>query len=148
MSNPEVTDTAGLYKKLYNFKSELTAVIKKSKNPFFKSNYADLNEHLNVVEPLCLKHGLVLTQPIQATSSGQNIVSTVLTDVDTGLSVRSSLSLPALDDMQKLGGAITYARRYTLSSAAAMKAEDDDANFATGKVKKTRAKSKVDAEDF
>lgn len=121
-----------LYTKIFKLKSEMGAVTKSAKNPFFKSNYADLNSHLDVVEPLASKHGLLLSQQTVAAQIG-NLVVTKLTDIDTGQSLESSFRIPDLDDMQKLGGAITYARRYTLGSLLGMKAEDDDGNTATGK---------------
>ena len=135
-----------LNKALHNLKSELTAVKKDSKNPFFKSNYADLNAHLELLEPLLNKHNLVLTQSTK--TNGQfNIVESAITEVSANAMVVSSLKIPDLDDMQKLGGAITYARRYTLSALLGMRAEDDDGNLASGKPKK-RVTKKASNDDF
>ena len=131
---------------LFNLKAELKAVAKTSKNPFFKSNYADLNAHLDVIEPLLHKHSLILTQ--QTKTNGQfNVQETCLTHRLSGEVLVSSLALPTTDDMQKLGGAITYARRYTLSAALGMKAEDDDGNTATGKGVKKKVSRKVASND-
>ena len=117
-------------------KAELKAVIKDATNPHFRSRYADLNSHLDEVEPLATKHSLILTQAtsIMPTEGGRihNILVTRLTHAESGESEEASLLLPDLTDMQKLGSAITYARRYTLSALLAMKAEDDDGNDATG----------------
>jgi hypothetical protein len=60
-------------------------------------------------------------------------VCTVIFDVETELSIESSIMLPALQDPQKLGSAITYFRRYTLQSLLSLQAEDDDANKASRK---------------
>ena len=128
----EAVNLVGLYKKLFKVKSELGAVTKGSVNPFHKSRYADLNAHLEVIEPILEKNGLILTQT--TTSNGQaNFVRTEITDIDTGAQILSVLLLPNLDDMQKLGGAITYARRYTLGAALAIQTEDDDGQTAIGK---------------
>lgn len=136
-----------LYTKLAKVKKDLGSVTKSSVNPFFKSSYADLNAHLNVVEPVLEKHGLILTQPT-FTNGAENIVKSDITDVETGAMISSSLKLVfENEDMQKLGGAITYARRYTLGSLLAMKAEDDDGNTAAGKPKKF-SKVKAASEDF
>lgn len=126
------TNLVGLYKKIFAVKAELGAVTKDSNNPFFKSKYADLNAHLETVEPILAKNNLVLTQT--TTSNGQaNFVRTEITDITTGAQIMSVLLLPNLDDMQKLGGAITYARRYTLGAALAIQTEDDDGQTAVGK---------------
>ena len=75
------------------------------------------------------------------------MVVTEIRDINTGASIQSSLSLPALTDMQKLGGAITYARRYTLGSLFAMLTEDDDGETAAGRgtTRKKTVKGKVAA---
>ena len=45
----------------------------------------------------------------------------------------SSIPLGDITDPQKLGGAITYYRRYTLQSLLGLQAEDDDGNTASGR---------------
>jgi hypothetical protein len=123
-----------LLQKLSKVKAKMGAVAKTSDNPYFKSKYADLNSHLEAIEPLLQENGLFLTQPCEIVG-GKNVVSTRVYDVETGESISSSLELLVKDvDMQKLGSAVTYARRYTLSAIFGMKAEDDDANVVSGKV--------------
>jgi hypothetical protein len=130
-----------LYKKIWQVKSEIGAVTRSSNNPFFKTKYADLNAHLEVVEPICQKLGLVLTQSTLANPQLGNVVKTDITDIESGAQISSILQLPKLDDMQKLGGAITYARRYTLGALLAIQTEDDDGNTATGRTFVAPAKS-------
>jgi hypothetical protein len=131
--NREETNLINLYKKLHAVKSKIGMVTKSSNNPFFKTKYADLNAHLEVVEPICQELGLVLTQSTLANPQLGNVVKTDITDIDSGAQISSVLQLPKLDDMQKLGGAITYARRYTLGALLAIQTDDDDGNTATGK---------------
>jgi hypothetical protein len=69
-----------------------------------------------------------MLQPIQ-----NGNVTTIIIDCENNESVESSISLPALQDPQKLGSAITYFRRYTLQSLLSLQAEDDDANKASRK---------------
>lgn len=146
--NGKQSDVSSLYVKLAKAKNKMGAVLKKSKNPYFKSNYADLNAHIDAVEPTLLEFGLVLTQPIES-NGVNNVVKSVVTDVESGMSVTSALALPTFEDMQKLGGAITYARRYTLSALLGMKAEDDDGNLASNKFSKpTTTRKRVSLDDF
>ena len=133
---------------LQKLKSELQPVHKDKTNPYFNSHYADINNFLDVVEPACEKHGFVLTQPLVC-DNGQTMVQTIITHVDTGESVVSSLPFEMLADPQKVGSLITYYRRYTLQSALGMRADDDDANALVDKPKKPRkqrapAKPKMD----
>lgn len=115
-----------LLKKLAKVKSELQAVTKGANNPFFKSKYADLNTHLDEVEPRLEKHGLMLLQPVALTSNGENTVSSIIVDIESGEELVSVMKLVGETDMQKAGSAITYARRYTLGALLSMKAIDDD----------------------
>lgn len=117
-----------LYLKLAEVKREVGKVSKNSKNPHFKNTYADLNALIDAVEPILLEKGLLMLQPI-----AEGKVCTVIFDVETELSIESSIALPALQDPQKLGSAITYFRRYTLQSLLSLQAEDDDANKASKK---------------
>ena len=119
-------------------KKEIGAITKDSKNPFFKSNYFDINKLIQQVEPILSKHRLVLLQPI---ANGQ--VLTQIFHVDTGEVVASSMTLIELNDPQKMGSQITYYRRYTLQSLLALEAEDDDGNSANGKVKEKPAEKQL-----
>lgn len=117
-----------IYKKLLDAKKEMEAITKDSKNPFFKSNYFDINSLLKEVEPILQKHSLLLLQPIK-----DGLVKSEIIDGDTDEIVSSEIQLPILNDPQKLGSAITYYRRYTLQSLLGLQAEDDDANSVSRK---------------
>ena len=116
-----------IYKQLLEVQKEVGAISKDSKNPFFKSKYFDINKLIEVVNPVLSKHGLVLLQPIE-----DNKVYSKIFDANAEkgekLCVESSLELPNLTDPQKIGSAISYYRRYTLSSLLGLQAEDNDGN--------------------
>jgi hypothetical protein len=123
----EANKPNNIYYKLSLVKQEIGVLSKNAKNPFFKSDYLDLNGILSAVEPLLFKHGLVLLQPIN-----MNEVMTLITDTETEQSVQSQVIIPCnITDPQKLGSAITYFRRYTLQSLLALQAVDDDGNHAS-----------------
>lgn len=117
-----------IYTKLAELKKEVGKMTKDSKNPFFNSKYFDINQLLEHLEPLLQKNGLIVLQPI----INKEVISKII-EIETGDEVCSSLELPALNDPQKIGSAITYYRRYTLQSLLGIQAEDDDANKASGK---------------
>ena len=118
-----------IYKKLYKVQKEIGAISKDSTNPFYKSKYFDINSLIKQLTPILQKHNLLLLQPIEDDKQYSRIV-----DLDGGM-VESSLALPTDLDAQKIGGAITYYRRYTLVALLGLQAEDDDGNLASGKVK-------------
>ena len=116
-----------IYNKLYKVQKEIGAISKDSTNPFYKSKYLNINSLIKQLTPILEKHNLLLLQPIEDDKQYSRII-----DLDGGM-VESSLALPTDLDAQKIGGAITYYRRYTLVALLGLQAEDDDGNLASGK---------------
>ncbi|HNR26169.1 MAG TPA: ERF family protein [Methanobacteriaceae archaeon] len=111
---------------LIQLQSEIHNPSNTATNPFLKSKYAPLNEILNMVRPLCNKHGFFLFQDI----SGDGEFVTVETNIlhRTGHSIRSGeLEIkPDKKGIQGAGAAITYMRRYQLLSLLGIAGEDDN----------------------
>ena len=71
-------------------------------------------------------------------------MSSEIVDLKTGQALSSSLTLPEMTDPQKVGSAVTYYRRYTLTSLLALQSEeDDDGNSASGRVLKPKTDGAV-----
>ncbi len=143
----QVANTLSFHNALLSLHGDIEELKKDEKNPFFKSSYVPLPNMLKALKPVMKKHGFILTQGVDIGSHAQigmkNVVSSRVIHAATGLSQDSRLALPELVDMQKLGGAITYARRYTLSALLSLEEVDDDGNTASGNsVKKSAVKSK------
>lgn len=115
-----------IYQKLHLAKQSMGKVIKNATNPHLKRNYADINSIIDTVEPILLDHGLLLIQPVK-----DDKVYTIVVDVENGDRFESFMTLPPITDAQKLGGAITYFRRYTLVSLLSLQAVDDDGHEAS-----------------
>lgn len=124
---------SNIYFKLWKAKQEIGKINKSADNPFFKSKYADLNTILDVVEPILHKYNLILLQPVQ-----DGRVCSQVIDIETKEGVYSEMELPAINDPQKLGGCVSYYRRYTLQSLLSLSMQDDDANDVTQHVKNTK----------
>lgn len=121
-----------LSKALAIFHKEVGKIGKDAKNPFFKSNYASLPHILDeIAEPL-EKAGLVLTQ--FPDGSG---LTTMLIHANSGQYLEATYEMPVAkaNDPQALGSAISYARRYAVSSILSLKIEDDDAESAMKSVR-------------
>lgn len=117
-----------IYKKLLEFQKLGISIRKDKKNPHFKNEYASLNEVLDKVkEPLNKLNVVIIQIP---TPTG---LETTLFDTDDDTFTVSTVPFINHTDMQKLGGAITYARRYALVSMLALEDEDDDGNTASVK---------------
>jgi hypothetical protein len=122
MQNDELTHV-GLYMKLHRAKMHIGKVVKNATNPHFKRSYADINALLETVEPILHENGLILLQPIH-----DNILLTQIIDIDSGQKVESWLTLPLIQDPQKMISATTYYRRATLQALLSLQAVDDDGN--------------------
>ena len=116
-----------IYKKLFKVTSTMDKMKKDSTNPFFKSKYFDINQLIEAVRPALIAEDLLLLQHIENGAVGTRII-----DIETGDSVEAFISLPNIDDPQKLGACVTYYRRFTLGSLLGIEAEDDDGNLAAG----------------
>ena len=110
-----------IYSKLLDFQRKVEAVKKTKKNPHFKNTYADINEILSEVKPLLSELNMVLSQPIN-----DGVQYSIVTDVETGEALTSSIKLPDNLQPQQLGIAITYFRRYTLVTLLSLETEEDN----------------------
>jgi hypothetical protein len=102
-----------------------------SVNPHFRNKFASLISVREAVIPVLTKHGLSLAQfPISGEGSA-GVVNVLMHSSGEWLEETCLLPLTK-NDAQGAGSAITYARRYSLQSIAAVAAdEDDDANTAS-----------------
>lgn len=107
--------------------------VKDSKNPFFKSSYADLNAVREAVLPACNTNGISVLQPTVIYDGKKYIQTILLHESGEFISgITEILSVKELD-AQAQGSGISYARRYGLQSIANVGSEDDDGNSASGK---------------
>lgn len=112
---------------------EIKPAIKDANNPFFKSRYADLAAVYDVCREPLSKNGLSITQHPSAEDNKVTVESIVMHT--SGQWMGSRLTITSKDfTPQGIGSAITYARRYALSSILGIASEeDDDANKASGR---------------
>ena len=107
--------------------SEMEGAKKESTNPFFKSSYADLHAVIKSSLPHLSKYGLCVTQGNEPIKGAVCVTTTLMHE--SGQWIRSKVKLPlAKVDAQGVGSAITYGRRYGLSSMVGIAQYDDDAN--------------------
>ena len=113
-----------LFKALAEFQQEVPVILKDTTGYGYK--YADLPAILKVINPLLKTHGLGFYQAINGTS-----VSTVIFHIESGEQIDSSTDIPqnvklkGMNDFQVLGSAITYIRRYALSSMLGLITDKD-----------------------
>lgn len=133
---------SNLAKALCKAQNEMGGAVKDSKNPFFKSNYADLTSVIKAIKEPFYNNGLSYSQFPITSEGGSGIgVVTVLMH-SSGEWLESEFYLPiAKKDAQGGAQCVTYARRYSLQSMAGIPSADDDAEAAMMRGK-SPAKSK------
>jgi hypothetical protein len=122
-----------LFNSVANFQMECPKISKDANNPFFKgSKYATLPHILGIITPILKKNGLVILQPVI-----NNAVVTKLIHIDSGEFIESVYDIVCKDatNPQQIGSAVSYARRYSISSILNLNIDDDDdGNSASGNV--------------
>lgn len=98
---------------------------KDSKNPFFKSSYADLNSVREVAIPALNAQGITVLQPTVVVE-GKNYVKTLLLHESGEFLAALTEIKNTKGDAQSEGSGISYARRYGLQSFLNIGAVDDD----------------------
>jgi hypothetical protein len=122
-----------IYQKLLTIRSELSVIRKDKKNPFFHSNYVDINSVLELIIPKLTEYNLLLLQE-NGIEDGKDVIVTRVIDTDTKDEISSVIDVkcPKEKDPQAFGSGITYSRRYAIISLFALEQTDDDGHKASG----------------
>jgi len=113
-----------LFKNLAAFQQECPVIHKGTQG--YGYTYADLSQILTVINPLLKKHNLGFTQIIM-----EDKIKTILFETKNGENIESFISIPQnvslakMNEFQVLGSAITYLRRYALSSILGIVTDKD-----------------------
>ena len=117
-----------LFKALADFQQEVPIIHKGTSG--YGYSYADLPDTIEIINPYLAKNKLGFTQLV-----GSANVKTIIFHWESGESIESITDIPqgvtlkGMNDFQVLGSAITYIRRYALSSALGLVTDSDpDAN--------------------
>lgn len=117
----------------------IDALKKDANNPFFKSKYVQLKDVLAEVKKVCVQHNFIFYQK-PANHDGKNFLQTTIQH-SSGENIEGEIEIVSKDnnDPQKIGGGITYMRRYSLTCMFGIEEEDDDGNISA----KTKPATKV-----
>ena len=113
-----------IYKSLADFQQECPVIHKSTKG--YGYSYSDLPTIFAVINPLLKKNGLGFTQLINGSS-----IETILFHIETGETITSKTAIPedvslkGMNQFQVLGSAVTYIRRYALSSMLGIVTDKD-----------------------
>ena len=113
-----------IYKALADFQQEVPVIHKGTQG--YGYTYADLPAIFEVINPILKKHNLGFTQLLDG-----DAIKTIIFHTESGENLESSTNIPQnvslakMNDFQVLGSAITYIRRYALSSALGLVTDKD-----------------------
>ena len=117
---------------LIEFKKNAPKLI--NTKPAHNYSYLPLEMTLDQLNPVLLEYGLFVSQPFGISEQGQPTVITILRHV-SGEEIKGEIPLfipmlpettPQHKQMFAWGGAITYARRYSLKSILGLECDNDD----------------------
>ncbi|MEN2004403.1 ERF family protein [Staphylococcus hominis] len=122
-------------KALNNFHKEVKQPFKDKNNPFYKSKYVPLENVAEAIDKTSTKFGLTYTQYPVTNEKGEVGVATILHHESGEYMEYPPLMVkPEKNTPQGVGSAITYSRRYSLSTVFGITSDqDDDGNEASGK---------------
>lgn len=121
-----------LYEAVSKAQAEIKPAVLDMTNPHYKSKYASLTSILEAIREPLAKNNLAVLQQVETDEDGYWI-NTILAH-SSGQEISNSFRLIVnKNDMQGLGSAITYGRRYGISALlGVVDTEDDDGNGAVG----------------
>lgn len=121
-------------------KKAFSPALKDKTNPAFRSKYADLGACLEAVNDALLENGIAMYQETHDDAAGVTVETVFLHE--SGEFIRcGKFHVPAAkQDPQGYGSALTYARRYSLTTACGIAPEDDDGNAGTDAKRQQDAK--------
>jgi len=107
--------------------------IKDSKNPFFKSSYADLNAVREACMPALNDNGISVLQTTLNVDNRSYVRTTLLHESGEFISSDTEILTSKANDAQGYGSGISYARRYGLQALVCLGSADDDGEGAMGR---------------
>lgn len=116
---------------LVKAQAEMPKVEPNARNPHFKSEFVTIDHLIAKTKPVLTKHGLAIVQIPVVTEHG-HVLRSILLHAGSDESIEADTPLLGTTDMQKLGAAITYARRFAWAALLGISDEtDDDGNTAS-----------------
>lgn len=129
-------------KALVGFHSEVGRISKDGTNPHLKNRYATIDQIIEEIRPILATHGLFIMQMPTNTEAGEIRMTTRIYHTSGQWMESPTLTLkPQKQDAQGIGSAVTYARRYSLTSFLSLNTgEDDDGCRASAREARTATK--------
>lgn len=142
----QTAEISELSKALINFAKDFQSASLKAdaKNNHLRNSYVSLDQLLHTIRPILTKHKLAIMQDL----AGEFIITTLIHE--SGQYKGSAMPFNPMsgnkgtNNLQQIGGGITYAKRYALSALLAISVDvDDDGNSMNGQSMTVKKKPKL-----
>lgn len=128
--------------------AQMMGAKKDSKNPFFKSDYADLKSVTDAIKGPLNDNDISWVQGVGNSENGWPSVTTMIMH-KSGQFIKSSFALaPKKNDPQGVGSAVTYARRYSLAAICGVYQTDDDGEASMDRNQQKKSAGNSGAKDL
>jgi hypothetical protein len=121
---------ADLAAALVKAQAEMKPAAKESKNDHFKSKYADFSSVWEACRGPLTTHGIAVLQEVTLTEPGVCVSTRLLHSSGQWIQFEPLTVPVGKRDAHGVGSATSYGKRYALSAAVGVVAEDDDGNAA------------------
>lgn len=117
-----------LIEALINFQKDFHEVSlkKDKKNEHLRNAYVTLDNILHTIRPLLTKNGLVIVQSLTGSYLTSVLYHVSGQSITTQMPFNPMSGNKGTNDLQNLGGGITYAKRYQICAMLAISADVDD----------------------
>ena len=115
--------TKNVHTALIEFQKKGIVIGKDKSNPYFKSKYADISTILYVVQKPLAECGLYIIN--QQSTEHPNMLITAIVHAESETHIQTMTELKTRQsNMQEVGSALTYARRYALANLLSLLIDD------------------------
>lgn len=135
---------ADLFPALITARGKFTQIQKTKTNPHLKNKYADMGDILSAIGPALSGCNLMVVQSVEKPENGISVTTRIIHGSGQWIEYGPTTLPVDKPSPQAAGSAITYARRYALSAALCLVADDDDDGNGAG-VTKASGKEAADA---
>ena len=132
---------------LLEAQQNMAPVTKDSANPHFRSKYASLSAVMDVAKPALNEAGIALLQAASPIQDNQISVTTRIVHADSCEWIEAEISIPVEQPTaQKVGSALSYGKRYSLTSLLGLAEADDDGQAASHRTERQNGSTRPPAE--
>lgn len=127
VQSKEQAPATSIWKAIADFQQEVPIIHKDSVHAYGGYTYADLSKIIQVITPYLKKHNLGFIQPLEGHGQLRTVIFHTITNerIESVIDIPQGVQLKGMNDFQVYGSAVSYFRRYALSSVLGLVSDKD-----------------------